>query len=274
MASPARTAPGPSDRSMTDEATAQGAEVAEHARDSAAELKDNALDRAGTVSQEAMDQARDLVSEAREQLDRHASGQAQQLGASLRRLAEGLEDMCQRGETGGPASRLVSEAADLSHQAADFFDGRQVGEIVDDIRSFARRRPAGFLIGAAALGIAVGRLGRGVRDARQPDEPTYPQLEAAPAAPTRVPVDNELRTVTETRSRKPSQRATATGAATGATSGRRTAASRTRTAKPAAATRSTASRSRRTAPEPYPTETAALPTTSRTRGASTRGGRR
>jgi len=33
------------------------------------------------------------------------------------------------------------------------------------VRQYARRRPGAFLAGAALLGLAVGRLGRGVKDA-------------------------------------------------------------------------------------------------------------
>lgn len=281
MATPAHNlAPRPQTRrgGPREVAADQGNEVADHIRDAAGDVKDTALERAGEVTQEAMDQARDLLLEAREQIDAQASSQAQRLGTSLRRLAEELDDMRRRGETGGPAARLVGEAAELSHQAADFFDGREFGEIVDDVRAFARRRPTGFLLGAAGLGMLVGRLARGTRDAqRQTEHRALP-----PAAADRIsePIGgNELRTHEDVSARPPARRNTTTGAATGATARRRTTSSAKRagsgrptTARTAGTTRGTV---RSAAAEPYPAEPTPMRTGSRAGArANGRGGRR
>jgi len=262
MATPAHDAATrpPSSRGGTRQAAAdQSSEVAGHARGAAADVKDTALERAGEVTHEAMDQARNLLDEARSQLDMHASAQAQQLGRSIRRLAEELQDMGRHGDTGSPAGRLVEEAAELSHQAADFFDGREFTEIIDDVRAFARRRPTGFLLGAAGLGILVGRLARGTRDVQKPgDRPAlpagqmstgvgYPEAEAGFVAPPPIGTGGLTEETATTR------RTTAAGAATGTTARRTTAAGgQASTAEPArtTVTRATA----RTKSEPYPAE--------------------
>jgi hypothetical protein len=44
-------------------------------------------------------------------------------------------------------------------------DQRGVEGVLDDVRSFARRRPGVFLLGAGIAGFAVGRLVRGAKDA-------------------------------------------------------------------------------------------------------------
>ena len=38
-------------------------------------------------------------------------------------------------------------------------------DLLDDIRSFARRKPGAFLLGAAVAGIVAGRMFRGAKDA-------------------------------------------------------------------------------------------------------------
>ena len=42
---------------------------------------------------------------------------------------------------------------------------RKPGQVVDEMQSFARRRPAVFLVLAAGAGLVAGRLTRGLKDA-------------------------------------------------------------------------------------------------------------
>jgi hypothetical protein len=42
---------------------------------------------------------------------------------------------------------------------------REPAQLLDEVRSFARRKPGTFLIGAALLGVAAGRLTRGIQAA-------------------------------------------------------------------------------------------------------------
>ncbi|HKC26518.1 MAG TPA: hypothetical protein VKB75_00770, partial [Jatrophihabitans sp.] len=46
------------------------------------------------------------------------------------------------------------------------------GDLVDELRRFARRRPGAFLMGALAAGVVAGRLGRGVVAAHTEDDGT------------------------------------------------------------------------------------------------------
>ncbi len=72
-------------------------------------------------------------------------------------------------EQNGVASDLVGQAADRTHGVADWLDGRQPEDLLDELRRLARRRPGAFLIGALAAGVVAGRLTRGAVAAHSDD---------------------------------------------------------------------------------------------------------
>ena len=70
------------------------------------------------------------------------------------------------GPTGpGLAADLAQEVADRARSLSRHLDQREPGELLDDVRRFARQRPGTFLLGALAAGVIAGRLLRGTRDA-------------------------------------------------------------------------------------------------------------
>ena len=73
-------------------------------------------------------------------------------------------------------SGLASDAArEVARRARSFgqqLDGREPTELLDDLRSFARRRPGMFLAGSVVAGVVVGRFLRGSRDAAQTSSQT------------------------------------------------------------------------------------------------------
>src|SRR4051794_9887559 len=93
------------------------------------------------------------------------------------------------------APRLVSERA---RQISTSIEGREPQEVLEDVRSFARRRPGTFLLGALAAGVLAGRLLRGAKDAngtpdlqQTPAGPAYDPLQADVVAPSTVTVVDE-----------------------------------------------------------------------------------
>ncbi len=58
----------------------------------------------------------------------------------------------------GPLGDVAGRAADGIEQVADFFEGKQIGDIVRDVERFARREPALFVGAAFALGLIGGRF--------------------------------------------------------------------------------------------------------------------
>jgi hypothetical protein len=161
------------------DAKARVAEVGGHANEAAHDVASTARDQAQNVKQETVRQARNLVSEATDQLSSQAGSQTQRISGNLRELGDELAQMAGAGTSGSTASELAHQAAERSHQVAGYLEARQPGEILDDLRSYARRRPGAFLAGAAVLGLVAGRVGRGVKDAGPARSPAVRQPPAA-----------------------------------------------------------------------------------------------
>jgi len=150
---------------LANSASDRATDVAGHARAAGSETTAAAGRNVAKVKDETVSQARDLMEQARSQVTEQANSQLGQLGSAMRRLASELEEMSRRSDQDGMARSVVDDAAQRVHRTADMVEGRDVSDVLDDVRRFARRSPAAFLIGAAGLGMLVGRIGRGVRDA-------------------------------------------------------------------------------------------------------------
>lgn len=161
-----RTAQNDQGSGLTDDVRERGMEVGDHAKSAVTDVKDSATDRARDVAEEAKSQARNLVEESRSTLTGHANTQVSRLGESLQQIADELRQMAESSDQNGTAGPLVRELADRAHGMAQRIQGREAGDLVADVREFARRRPGMFLAGAAGLGLLAGRLGRGLRDAQ------------------------------------------------------------------------------------------------------------
>jgi len=198
------TDPGP-DAGVKDKAAAS----AEAGKQAASDVAQTATDKAKDVAQEAGNQARQVLSEAQNKLGDHARDQHQNAVQSLRSLGDELNSMAQRSDQSGPASDLVSQAGSRVASAASWLDAREPGDLIEEVRQLARKRPGAFLIGALAAGVLAGRLTRGVVAAHQDDdsadsvspaaspaaEPTAPPI-GAPAAPAPPPQTAQLPPVT------------------------------------------------------------------------------
>jgi hypothetical protein len=79
----------------------------------------------------------------------------------------------------GMAADLAQQAASRVRDAGQWLDNREPGQVVADLQSFARRRPAVFLLLAAGAGLVAGRLTRGLKGAATDDSTA-----AAPAQPS------------------------------------------------------------------------------------------
>jgi hypothetical protein len=188
---------GDSDASMKDKAT----DSAQNAKQAAGDVASTAVDSAKQVAEESKNQARNLVGEARGQLQDHAMTQHQNLVSNLNSLADELHSMSSNSQQQGPASDLVGQAGQRASDLAGWLESRGPGDLVDEVRNFARRRPGAFLAGALIAGVLAGRLTRGVVAVHQSDDssngtssPSVPQTGGTagygtgyatpPAAPT------------------------------------------------------------------------------------------
>jgi hypothetical protein len=59
-----------------------------------------------------------------------------------------------------PASRLVQKAADGLENFSRSLDGKDPGDLLNDVRDFGRRHPVTFIGGAVLVGLALGRFVR------------------------------------------------------------------------------------------------------------------
>jgi hypothetical protein len=62
----------------------------------------------------------------------------------------------------GMATDLAQQAADKAGQLASWLQDREPGDLLDEVKSFARRRPGAFLALAAGAGVVAGRFTRGM----------------------------------------------------------------------------------------------------------------
>ncbi|KRF40981.1 hypothetical protein [Terrabacter sp. Soil810] len=136
--------------------------VASDAADSSRHVAETAASGAKDVMSEATTQLRQLFEQVRGELDDQASSQGQRAVGGLRSLADELRQMASSSSQPGVAGEVVGQAAHRASSAADWIENRQPGDMIEELRSLARRRPGAFLLGAAVLGVVGGRLTRGL----------------------------------------------------------------------------------------------------------------
>lgn len=165
-----------------------GGTVAEQAtavRDSVAEqagrVGDVAVQRAGDVAGVARDEIARLAGDTRGELqslwDQAATRLREQAGAGQRQLAEmvhalagELGELASKAESDGPVTALIRQAAYRGGQFSHWLSEAETGDVLTEVRRFARRRPVVFLAGATLAGIVVGRLGRGLMAAAKTEQ--------------------------------------------------------------------------------------------------------
>ena len=140
-------------------------------------VADVAREQASDVAAEAGRQGRDLLQRAQGQLEEQAAQGQQRLADRLLSLSDELRSMSE-GSGQGVAADLARQAASQVRDAGKWMEDRKPRQVVDEMQSFARRRPAVFLLLAAGAGLVAGRLSRGLKDASSNDSAAT----AAPAA--------------------------------------------------------------------------------------------
>ena len=164
----------PESGSSADVVKSQSRIVADDAAEGGKRVARVAADEAATVADEAKNQARSLWEQASSQLSNQAADQKSTLASWLRGLAEELKSMADASQrdlvaygspsagTPGFATGLADRGANYARSAASWLDDREPSAILDEVGSFARRRPGTFLVIAATAGVVAGRLTRGL----------------------------------------------------------------------------------------------------------------
>jgi len=153
--------------STTQTAKDEASSVARTAADSGGQVADTAKQEGQKVVSEAVGQARNLVGEARAQVAQQATSQQSKAISTVRTLGEELQTMASSSDSSGIAAEVVRQAATRVQGVADWLENREPQDLVEDARNFARRKPGVFLLGAAAAGLAAGRLTRAGVDVKR-----------------------------------------------------------------------------------------------------------
>jgi hypothetical protein len=168
------TSAGTSSPSTTDVAKGQAKDVGQTAAQAGSQVASTATEQARNVAQETQRQAKDLLDQGRTQVKGQVVSQQQKAAEGLTGLAQQLRGMADGTAQGapGPAADLLQQASSYIEQFADKLQNREPAELLDEVRRFARRKPGLFLLGAAAAGIAAGRLTSGVKAAHTDSSPS------------------------------------------------------------------------------------------------------
>jgi hypothetical protein len=149
----------------------QAQQAAGTAADEGRHVAGVARDEAQRVASEAKSQLSSLVSGATSQVEDQSRTQRDRIVETLRTFGDDLDKMATQND-GGMAANLAREGASRARTLSSQLDGREPRELLDDVRSFARRKPGTFLLGALAAGVVAGRLTRGAKDGTSAD--THP----------------------------------------------------------------------------------------------------
>ncbi len=135
--------------------------VRESAMDAGRQVAGTAKDEAQNVAGEAKAQARQLVDQTMHEAREQAKGQQQRLAGGISTFGDDLRSMADGAES-GLAAQVVSEVSDRAAAVGRWLEEREPADLLDELSSFARRRPATFIAIAGVAGLVVGRLARGI----------------------------------------------------------------------------------------------------------------
>ena len=177
--------------------------IATTAGEGAKQVAQSAGQQARDVVHEAGRQARNLAEEARTQLKHQAEQETDRAAANLQSLSQQARALSE-GRVGeaGPLVEQIRRLADQLEDVAHRLERRGFEGVLQDMRSFARRRPAAFIGLSAIAGFAVTRIARsmgGASNGGSDGRSTGPQgrLEAVPTAGTSVPTRPSSMSVVE-----------------------------------------------------------------------------
>lgn len=135
-----------------------GGRLTDTARGAAGEVASTAGDQARSLAGEARSEAKHVADDVQTRLREEAQEQTRRTSQNLRQWSDELSSMADSGEQDSPVRGVVRQVAQSGRGAADFLDERGMDGLVEEAKSFARRRPVAFLAGAAIAGFAIGRV--------------------------------------------------------------------------------------------------------------------
>ncbi len=146
--------------STVDTAKGEAKQVAGTALESGKDVAQTAKSEAANVAAEAKQQAASLFDTVRTEAGEQASTQQQRVAGALHGLAKELGGMASSSEESGPLTDLAHQASHKGGEIAHWLQEREPADVVEAVRSYARRRPVTFLALCGFAGVLAGRLTR------------------------------------------------------------------------------------------------------------------
>ncbi|MGW6130697.1 hypothetical protein ACWFNE_11800 [Cellulomonas sp. NPDC055163] len=159
-AQPADGSQGSTAQAVREEASG----VAHSAAESTQHLAQEAKSQAREVAHEAKSQVKDVFGQTRAGLVDQASTQQSRVAGGIRTFGTDLGSMAD-GAQGGLAADIARQVAGRTDSVASWLEAREPADLLEEVKTFARRNPGTFLAIAAAAGVLAGRLTRGAKDA-------------------------------------------------------------------------------------------------------------
>ncbi len=164
--------------------------VGESAAQAGSDLVQSAKEQGREVAAETGRQVKQLYGQVRSEVTDQARVQQKRVADGLYSVANEAARIAGQGGESGPVTQVVREASGRIMQAGQWLENREPGHVLNELKTYARRHPGAFLVGAAVLGVVAGRLARNaMSDTPATCSPELPQPRVA-ARP--VPSTSEL----------------------------------------------------------------------------------
>jgi hypothetical protein len=141
-------------------AKAEASQVADTAVRSGKEVAETAKTEIGNVAAETKHQAASLLDTVRSEVRQQADTQQQRIAEAVRSLSTELDSMASSSSESGPLTDFARQASRKGDEIAEWLQDREPTDVVDSVRSYARRRPGTFLVLCGLAGVVAGRLTR------------------------------------------------------------------------------------------------------------------
>lgn len=156
---------GTSDTGAKEKAKEAASTAADQGKQVAGTAKEEAANVAGTAKEQAKNVVGDTVSQVRSQVGDQATTGRDKAATTLRTFGDDLQKMVQgEGSGEGMAADIARDISTRVKSFSDQLESKDPAELLDDVRSFARRKPGMFLLGALVAGVAAGRVFRATAD--------------------------------------------------------------------------------------------------------------
>lgn len=156
-------------------------------------VQEQARQQTQQFAQQARQQAGQLASRGSEQVKSQLGNQKHQAAQRITPVQMALRETGQqlRNQGQGTVAQYTDNAADQVERFSGYLRENEVDEILDEGRNFARRRPALFLGGAAALGFLATRFFKSSSEEQGGSSAGYGSSEETPSATSRAGVSHE-----------------------------------------------------------------------------------